>query len=136
MITIEDIKNEICNVWGVSQDVFESHSRKIEDVRPRQIFAYMVRHYTKKTLSEIGREIGNKHASIMHSINQVQNLIDTDADFKAKIESIQKRLDYLDKFGITVKKAVINDLRSLAKKFNPHSKLTIEQIILNIEQYL
>ena len=48
---------------------------------------------TKKSLSEIGRAVGGRdHATVLHSCSVVNDLMDTDKEFKNHVEEIEKIL--------------------------------------------
>jgi chromosomal replication initiator protein len=48
---------------------------------------------TKSSLASIGAQIGRKdHATVLHACKTVNNLIDTDKQFRHDVEEIEKRL--------------------------------------------
>lgn len=90
-ITIDHIKDIVCNYLKISPDVFESPKRTREIAQARQIAMYLCKHYTKAPLATIGSAVGGKnHATVLHACKAVSNLIDTDKIFKQQIEDIQK----------------------------------------------
>ena len=91
--TISDIKNVICEFFEVSVCDIEGKSRKPNIVEPRQIGIYFVRLKTKLSLAACGGEFGKDHATAIHSIKTVNNFIDTEPDFKLKIDELKSRLD-------------------------------------------
>lgn len=68
-------------------------------VRPRQISCYFMRKYWEHygfSYPKIGDIFGGKdHATIMSSIRTVNNLIETDKDFRNIIKELDKRLTLL-----------------------------------------
>lgn len=74
----------ICNEKNIPIADFMSKSRKRHLVEARQWCCYYFTEYcrrtrlSKPTLSYIGSQIGDKdHATVLHSISVVQNLLDT-----------------------------------------------------------
>jgi len=68
-------------------------TRKREIVQARQIAMYFSKSLTKDSLAFIGKVIGNKdHATVLHACKTVNNLIDTDKQFKIDVEKLEKIL--------------------------------------------
>jgi len=57
----------------ITIDQIKSHSRKMEIVRARQFYHYVMRKYTKLTLNTIARETRNDHAAVLHSLKVIDN---------------------------------------------------------------
>lgn len=90
---ISDIKNILCEFFEVTICEIEGKSRKPNIVEPRQIGIYFVRLKTKLSLAACGGEFGKDHATAIHSIKTVNNFIETEPDFKLKIDELNDRLD-------------------------------------------
>jgi chromosomal replication initiator protein len=74
-------------------DSLLSKTRKREVVQARQIAMFFSKNLTKSSLASIGSQIGQKdHATVLHACKTVNNLMDTDKQFKCDIEEIEKRL--------------------------------------------
>ena len=57
----------------------------------RQLAIYLANRHTEDSHVEIGRSIGGRnHSTVIHSIKQVNNLIDTEPQTKMDIEAIEK----------------------------------------------
>jgi chromosomal replication initiation ATPase DnaA len=76
----------ICNEKNIPVVDFLSSSRKRNLVESRQWVCYYFTEYcrrmklSKPTLGYIGEQLGDKdHATVLHSINVVQNLLDTNS---------------------------------------------------------
>ncbi|MCF0206110.1 MAG: chromosomal replication initiator protein DnaA [Bacteroidales bacterium] len=92
-ISIDYIQKVVCNYFSMSVDVLSSKTRKREIVQARQIAMYFAKVMTKNSLAIIGSAIGNKdHATVLHACKTVNNLIETDRNFKHDLEEIEKRL--------------------------------------------
>ena len=54
---------------------------------------YLAKNYTKNSLKVIGKHFGGRdHSTVIHSCQAVQNLLDTDQEFKDNVEDIQKKI--------------------------------------------
>lgn len=63
-------------------------------VRPRQIAMYLARHYTPRSLPEIGRLFGNRdHTTVIHGIKMIERLRETDAELDADVRSLEAALE-------------------------------------------
>lgn len=91
--SIKYIKQVVCKLTGMPEELFESNERKQEMAENRQVAMYLCRNYTRKSLREIGLEFGNKTpATIMHACKTVENLVLTDRKFKDKLTRIENCL--------------------------------------------
>ncbi len=90
-ITIEGIRQVVCEYLKLDIDTFNSPKRTREIAQARQIAMYLCKKYTKAPLTAIGSAIGGKnHATVLHAVKAVQNLIETDKAFRRQIEDIEK----------------------------------------------
>jgi chromosomal replication initiator protein len=93
-VTIEQIQKRVSEVFGLrAQDLkMRSNSKVIS--YPRQVAMFIVKQLTSASLPEIGRQFGGKHhTTVLHSINKIQGLRQSDKD----LNKIINRL--LDSFG-------------------------------------
>ncbi|HMA67362.1 MAG TPA: chromosomal replication initiator protein DnaA [Desulfosalsimonadaceae bacterium] len=91
-ITIEAIKKLVCNEFGISEAEITSSSRKKAIVRPRQIAMFLARRHTKQSIQSIGRSFNRYHATVIHSINTVENEIKVKKDVQKQVERIEGNL--------------------------------------------
>lgn len=92
-MSIERIKNTVCDYFGISSERLLSNSRKREIVQARQIAMYLSRNMTNTSLATIGNEIGGRnHATVLYACNTVCDLMDTDRTFRQYILDIEKKL--------------------------------------------
>lgn len=88
--TVAEIRNEVEQYFGYKPGEFCIVSRKREIVVPRQIAMYFAKNYTYESLAKIGYALGKKdHATVLHACKTVINLMETDKEFRYKIQSIQ-----------------------------------------------
>ena len=92
-ITVERIQKVVSDYFKIAPELISSKSRKREVVQARQIAMYLSRTLTSTSLSYIGSQIGGRdHATVLHSYNTVNDLIDTDRTFKRYITDLKRIL--------------------------------------------
>lgn len=93
VITCEAIISVCQQVFGFDQKTFNSKSRKRELVLARQAAMSLCKKYTSQSVSRIGMLIGGRdHATVLHALKSVENLLETDAEFRAKYEACEEAL--------------------------------------------
>jgi chromosomal replication initiator protein len=92
-LSVEKIRDVVCDYFGLSVDKVLSKSRVREVTNARQIAMYLSKQMTKSSLSEIGRGVGNRdHATVLHSCSVVNDLMDTDKEFKRNVQELEQIL--------------------------------------------
>ena len=95
VMSIEFIRDTVCDFFKLSVDAISTKSRKLEVVQARQIAMYLSKNLTKNSLSTIGNYIGQRdHATVLHACRTVNNLIETDKQFRTYVEEIEKRIKF------------------------------------------
>lgn len=92
-ISIDYIQKVVCDYFDINIDTLNSKTRKREIVQARQLSMYFSKKLTKSSLAAIGLHCGNKdHATVLHACRTVNNLIDTDKQFKVYVDEIEKKI--------------------------------------------
>ena len=92
-ISIDYIQKIVCDYFNIGVDLINSKTRKREIVQARQLAMYFSKKMTKSSLASIGLHCGNKdHATVLHACRTVNNLVDTDKQFKAYVDEIEKKI--------------------------------------------
>jgi chromosomal replication initiator protein len=92
-VSIDYIQKVVCDYFDIPIDIMKSKTRKREIVQCRQLAMYFSKQMTKNSLAMIGKYCGNKdHATVLHACKTVNNLADTDKQFKGYIADIEKKL--------------------------------------------
>lgn len=92
-ISIEQIQETVCEQFNLELELLKSKTRKRQIVQARQISMYFAKQLTKSSLTKIGKHFGGRdHSTVIHACQTVSNLMDTDTEFKDKVEEIQKKL--------------------------------------------
>ncbi len=90
-VSIDLIQKIVCDYFKVSINLVNSSTRKREIVQARQLAMFFAKKHTKASLQNIGIHCGNKdHATVLYACKTVNNLIDTDKQFRKCVEEIDK----------------------------------------------
>ena len=104
MITINQIKEVVAAHYGMPVSDLDKRSRRREIVIPRQLCFYFCQQYIRRgesqhnggksksaaSLKHIGKQFGDKdHATVMHGIKTVNDLMETDRSFAAEVNTIE-----------------------------------------------
>ena len=65
----------------------------------RQMFLTLLTIHTKWTLKSIGAIVGKDHSTVIHAMKTVQNMRDTDTDFKELFDRINKQVKEFCKYN-------------------------------------
>lgn len=85
----------VADYYGITIKDLKRKTRKREIVEPRQICMWLREKYTRESLSEIGRRYGGKdHATVLYSKKVIDNLKETDIEFRERLETIEKIISY------------------------------------------
>ncbi len=92
-VSIEYIVNVVCNHLNIPIEEFYSKSKKREMVQARQLAMHFAKKYTKCSLATIGQQCGGKdHATVIHALKTVSNLLETDKQFRTLATEIEKNI--------------------------------------------
>lgn len=92
-ISIDYIQKIVSDYFKLDIDTLCSKSRKRHIVQARQLAMFFAKKYTKSSLANIGSQIGDRdHATVLHACKTVDNLLETDKEFKAYHDEINKKL--------------------------------------------
>lgn len=92
-ISIDFIQKVVCDYFSLPLELMNSKTRKREIVQARQLAMYFSKKHTKASLANIGLHCGNKdHATVLHACRTVNNLIETDKQFRIYVEELEKKI--------------------------------------------
>jgi chromosomal replication initiator protein len=92
-VSIEYIQKVVCDYFDLPIELMKSKTRKREVVQARQIAMYFSKKMTKSSLANIGMHCGGKdHATVLHACRTVNNLAETDKNFRVYLEDLEKKL--------------------------------------------
>lgn len=92
-VSIDYIQKVVCDYFNLPIELLKSKTRKREVVQARQIAMYFAKKMTKSSLASIGAHCGGKdHATVLHACRTVNNLHETDKQFRGYLEELEKKL--------------------------------------------
>lgn len=92
-ITVEQIQKTVSEYFQIKLTDLKSQKKLKTISIPRQIAIYLSRKYTQLSLSDIGNKFGGKdHSTVIHSINKIKKLMESDNDLNRHINNIEKML--------------------------------------------
>lgn len=92
-VSIDYIQKVVCDYFDLPIELLKSKTRKREVVQARQIAMYFSKKMTKSSLANIGAHCGGKdHATVLHACRTVNNLSETDKQFRSYLEDLEKKL--------------------------------------------
>jgi chromosomal replication initiator protein len=92
-VTIEKIQKTVAAFYEIKISDLTSKNRSRCFSRPRQVAMYLAKNLTSESLPKIGKEFGGKnHATVIHSVKLVQDLMNSDSKILQAIKSIEEKL--------------------------------------------
>lgn len=92
-VTCESILAQVIEVFKVDAKSINSKSRKQEISQARQAAMYLCKQHTTQSISRIGTVIGGRdHATVIHAIKNVEELMQTNEDFKNKVLDVEAKI--------------------------------------------
>lgn len=92
-VSIDYIQKLVCDYFNITIDVLNSNKRQRPIVQARQLVMYFAKEYTKSSLASIGNYCGNRdHATVLHALRTVNNLRETDKQFRASFNDLEKKI--------------------------------------------
>lgn len=90
--SVAKIQKVVAAHFNVNVHCILCHSRFPVAIRPRHIAIYLSNVLTSRSLSDIGRQFGRDHTSIMHAVRKMTQAIETDNVLADEIAAIKERL--------------------------------------------
>jgi chromosomal replication initiator protein len=88
-VTVDLIQKTVASQHGLKVADLKSKNNSRKVTVPRQIAMYLCKILTKASLPEIGREFGGKHhTTVLHSVNKIAQLYESNPDFHKTINSL------------------------------------------------
>uniref|UniRef100_UPI004049C999 chromosomal replication initiator protein DnaA n=1 Tax=Fulvivirga sp. TaxID=1931237 RepID=UPI004049C999 len=92
-VGIDYIQKTVSDYFRVSQDDLKAKTRKKEIVIARQVAMFFSKDYTNHSLKSIGYHFGGRdHSTVIHAVQSVNDMIDTDSKFRYSIDELKKKL--------------------------------------------
>ncbi|EID75213.1 chromosomal replication initiator protein DnaA [Imtechella halotolerans] len=92
-VSIDYIQKVVSDYFQMDVSTLQSKTRKRHIVQARQLAMFFAKKFTKASLASIGSQIGKRdHATVLHACKTVDNLAETDKQFRKYIEDLTKKL--------------------------------------------
>ena len=92
-ININYIQEIVSKFFNISIEQMKDKARKKEIVIARQVAMYFSKDFTNNSLKSIGFHFGGRdHSTVIHAVQSVNDMIDTDSIFRNNIKEINKRI--------------------------------------------
>jgi len=86
---VENISRLVFNYFNVPLEKIKVNNRKAQVIRAKQFTAFFLkREIYKITLEEIGKVFNRDHATMIHSIRKINDLIEVDAEYRTYHEEL------------------------------------------------
>lgn len=92
-VGIDFIQKTVSEYFSVSLEDMKAKTRKKEIVIARQVAMYFAKEYTHHSLKSIGFHFGGRdHSTVIHGVQSINDMIETDSKFKLSVEELKKKL--------------------------------------------
>lgn len=89
-ITLEHIQRTVSGFFEIPYKEISKRTRQRDTVRARQVSMYLSKLFTEHSLKGIGTHFGGyDHSTVLHGLKAVENMIDTDPDFRDQIGELK-----------------------------------------------
>lgn len=90
-LNVEKIIKITCQFFGQSARMVTQQGRKECVIEPRHVSFYLARKLTGASLEKVGEMFdGRDHGTVFHGVSSVQNRIETEPEFKRKVDLIEE----------------------------------------------
>ncbi|MBG8552629.1 chromosomal replication initiator protein DnaA [Hymenobacter guriensis] len=91
-VNLDFIQKTVAEYFGISVDLLKAKTRKKEVVTARQVAMYFAKEHTNHSLKSIGYHFGGRdHSTVIHSVQTVSDLIDSDKQFRSQVQELRKK---------------------------------------------
>ena len=92
-IDIKYIQDVVSKYFNISIEDMKDKARRKEIVIARQVAMYFSKDFTNNSLKSIGFHFGGRdHSTVIHAVQSVNDMIDTDSIFRKNIKEINRRI--------------------------------------------
>ncbi len=92
-ITIDSIKNAVCNYYDIKPDKLVMRSRKREVVVARQVAMYLSKKHTSTALAGIGSMLGRyDHATVRYACKTIEGQLQVDKELQKSVTEIEQMM--------------------------------------------
>ena len=96
-ISIKDIQLQVSKYFNLQFHELCSKNRSRYITKPRQIGMFLAKELTDTSYPDIGRLFGGKdHATVIHGVNRIKDLIKSDSKLRQDLENIKIKLNSIN----------------------------------------
>ncbi len=96
-ISIKDIQLQVSKYFDLQFHELCSKNRSRHITKPRQIGMFLAKELTDTSYPDIGRLFGGKdHATVIHGVNRIKDLIKSDSKLRQDLENIKIKLNSIN----------------------------------------
>jgi chromosomal replication initiator protein len=91
-VGIDFIQKTVSDYYGIKLEDLKAKTRKKEIVTARQVAMYFSKEFTNHSLKSIGYHFGGRdHSTVIHAVQTVNDLMETDTSFKNAVNDQRKK---------------------------------------------
>lgn len=91
-VGIDFIQKAVSEYFGIQLEDLKAKTRKKEIVIARQVAMYFSKEFTNHSLKSIGYHFGGRdHSTVIHAVQTVNDMIETDSSFKNSVSELKKK---------------------------------------------
>lgn len=91
-VGVDFIQKTCSDYFGIKLDDLKAKTRKKEIVSARQVAMYFCKEFTNHSLKSIGYHFGGRdHSTVIHAVQTVNDLMETDNSFKNAVNDLRKK---------------------------------------------
>ena len=88
------IIQQVCNFYSIDESVLRGTLRNKGTAEARQVAIYLIRKLTNLSTTDIGKELGKDHSTVLHSIKKVETMLKTgDENLQNHIKDITANIN-------------------------------------------
>ncbi len=92
-VSIDYIQKTVSEYFHIKPEDLKDKTRKKEIVIARQLAMYFAKEYTNHSLKSIGYHFGGRdHSTVIHAVQSVNDMYDTDSRFRSSVDELKKKL--------------------------------------------
>jgi len=90
----ESILAAVCKDFEMDLEEITARGRAAQYLEPRHITCYLLREYARMHFKEIGDLFNRDHTTIIHAVRAVKDRMDTEPDYKARVQRLINKINY------------------------------------------
>ena len=122
-----DIIKQCCFACGTTEEEILQQTRIEHICHCRQLICHIAKRLFQKNITTnfIGYRLNIDHSTVLHSIKQIQNRLDTDSDYRKKYNEIYLQCKYLHDSFEDVEKLDFDGVKSVLSVIVQHDDIEL-----------